>query len=444
MEIRTFYVPGISHFSYAIIGQKGIAVVDPKRIIDDYLELQRETSLPITHALVTHYHADFISGHVLLARATGCRVCIGEKVEDGEEIDLGDVVIRAMKTPGHTPEHTSYLLYEKLYGGDVPFAVFTGDSLFSGDVGRPDLFGAEMLEDLTSLLFETMEKYRKLPDHVLVYPAHGAGSFCGKKLSQRCPTSIGYERLYNPMLRCTNYEEFKRMLLEHMPDPPPYYFTISKRNAAESGLDRESGELLRLSLRDIASGERVVVDLRDQAAFSAFHIPGSINIAADVHFATGAGFVLNPEDEIVLVGSVSDIEYASSILYMMGFDKVVGFSEDAVESWRKSALPYESFLYLSPSEAYEGVKENRAVIVDVRTEGEFEEEHIPSALHIPLVRLKSELDKIPQDKLVIFQCGHGCRGSLAASILKREGLSNVANMAGGLLAWKAKGLPVVH
>ena len=442
MEIKVFYVPSISHFSYAIIGQRGIAIVDPKRKIEDYLELQRETSLPITHILLTHHHADFISGHILLADATGARVHMSEAAEEGEEIDLGDVVIKAIKTPGHTPEHTSFLLYEKAYNLDTPFAVFTGDSLFSGDVGRPDLFGSDMQERLTRALFKTMEKYRKLPDHVLVYPAHGAGSFCGKKLSQRCPSSIGYEKLHNPMLKCEDYEEFKRTLFEHMPAPPPYYFTTSKRNKTESGLDRKYEEPKFLPLKTLMDKNKIIVDLRDQAAFAAYHIPGSLNIAADIHFSMGAGFVLNPEEEIVLIGDSSDVEYAYSILYMMGFDKVAGFVENAIENWRKAALSCENFPYLSPREAFDLVKEEKAIIVDVRTESEYHEEHIPDAIHIPLVKLRNKIDDLPKDKLIIFQCGHGCRGSLAASILQKEGFKNVANMAGGLLAWKSKGLPV--
>ena len=442
MEIKVFYVPGISHFSYAVIGQKGIAVIDPKREIDDYLKLQREALLPITHILVTHHHADFISGHILLADATNAEVRISENTAEGEEIELGDVVIKAVKTPGHTPEHTSFLLYEKAYGLNTPFAVFSGDSLFSGDVGRPDLFGPEMQEELTRALFETVSKYKKLPEHTLVYPAHGAGSFCGKKLSQRCPTTIGYEKLNNPMLRCRDYGEFTSLLFKHMPTPPPYYFTTSKRNRTESGLNREPARLKSLPLKTLADKTKTVIDLRDQAAFAAYHIPGSLNIAADAHFATGAGFALNPENEIVLVGSPADIAYARSILYMMGFDKISGLVEDAVESWRKAALPHESFPYLPPEKAFNLVKEDKAVIVDVRTESEYEEEHIPSALHIPLVKLKAQIDKLPRNRLIIFQCGHGCRGSLAASILQREGFPNVANMAGGLLAWKAKGFPV--
>ena len=442
MEIKVFYVPGISHFSYAVVGQSGIAVIDPKRMIEDYLELQKATSVPITHILLTHHHADFISGHVLLAEATGAEVHVSERVEEGEEVDLGDVVIKAIKTPGHTPEHVSYLLYEKAYGDKVPFAVFTGDSLFSGDVGRPDLFGPEAQEELTGKLFETMERYRELPDHVLVYPAHGAGSFCGKRLSQRCPSSIGYEKLNNPMLRCEDYQEFRRLLLENMPTPPPYYFSVSKRNRAEEGLDRPYRGPKALSLKDLRGEGRLVVDLRDQAAFAACHIPGSINIAADVHFSMGAGFVLEPEEEIVLVGEPWQMEYALSILYMMGFDRVVGVVDNAVEKWRSGALPFESFSYLEPQRAFELVEKKDAIIVDVRTETEYQEEHVKGALHIPLVNLKGAIDELPSDKLIIFQCGHGCRGSLAASIAKRSGLSNVANMAGGLLAWKARGLPL--
>ncbi len=440
MEIKTFYAPGISHFSYAILGQKGIAIIDPKRIIRDYLSLQRETSLPITHILLTHTHADFISGHVLLKEATGAEIIFPYEAEEGERLDLGDVFLKVMKTPGHTPDHVSYLLYEKSSGGEIPFAVFTGDSLFAGDVGRPDLFGEEIREELTEHLFETTGKYQKLPDHVLVYPAHGAGSFCGKRLSQRCPTTIGYEKIHNWALKCTNYEEFKKHLLEGMPLPPPYYFTTSRRNSQEEGLERPLETLSELPLFSLE--EYLVIDLRDQACFAAFHLPGALNIAADIHFATGAGFTLDPKDPLILVGEREKIPYAYETLFMMGFDGVAGTVSNAIEKWRVRALPHNSFRLLSPKEAYELRRAGEAIIVDVRTEAEFAESHIPEALHLPLVSLKDHLANLPEDKLLIFQCGHGCRGSLAASLALRAGLKNVANLAGGILAWKASNLPL--
>ncbi len=440
MEIKTFYVPGISHFSYAVLGQKGIIIIDPKRIIRDYLTLQKETSLPITHILLTHTHADFISGHVLLKEATGAEIIFPHETNEGQSLDLGDVFLEVMKTPGHTPDHVSYLLYEKSSGEKIPFAVFTGDSLFAGDVGRPDLFGEERREELTGYLFETMGKYQKLPDHVLVYPAHGAGSFCGKRLSQRCPSSIGYEKFHNWALKCSDYDEFKKKLLEGMPLPPPYYFTTSRRNHQEEGLESPLEPLREISLSSLK--EYLVIDLRDQACFAAFHLPGSLNIAADIHFATGAGFVLDPEDPFILVGDPEKLSYAYETLFMMGFDRVAGTVSNAIEKWRVAASPHGSLKLLSPQTAYELYNAGEAIIIDVRTESEFEESHISGALHLPLVSLKDQLHSLPEDKLLIFQCGHGCRGSLAASLALRAGFENVANMAGGIMAWKASNLPL--
>lgn len=449
MEIFTFYAEGLSHYSYAIVTSAGIVVIDPKRDVDEYIELAKGFGLPIRYVLLTHSHADFIGGQVRLSELTGAEILAGKgmdagyecrELEDGERIDLGEVSLRVMVTPGHTPEHVSYLLYDKSVTEKVPLAVFTGDSLFAGDVGRPDLFGPGMQEELTKRLYETVERYKGLPDSVLVYPAHGAGSFCGKRISNRCPTTIGYEKLTNELFSVEDYERFKSLLFANMPTPPAYYFTVSKRNRTGEGLDRGLKLLTGVKVKELVSFKGTVVDTRDQACFAAMFIPNSLNIASDVHFAVGAGFVLSVDEEIVLVGDELDRVYLT--LYRMGYDNVKGYLYGGIEAWRNAALPVESFGYVDPKTAYDLISSGDAVIVDVRSESEFVGEHIPDAVNVPLAKIKDALAEIPADKLVICQCGHGCRGSLAASILKRRGFDKVANMAGGLIAWKARGLPV--
>ena len=449
MEIKIFYVPGISHFSYAIIGTNAIAIVDPKRIIDDYLKLAEEHVLPIKYIFLTHNHADFIGGHLLLAEATGAEICGGpnlqtdypiKKLSPVDEVSLGGVYLKVVETPGHTPDHASYLLFEE--GAKEPFAIFSGDSLFSGDIGRPDLFGPEKQEELVKHSFETIKEYRALPDHVLLYPAHGAGSFCGKRLSQRCPSSIGYEKRHNPMLKIEDFDEFKETLFSQMPTPPAYYFKTSRRNQTGEGLKDILEPPRRLSFEELKDSKSLIIDLRDQAAFATFHIPGSLNIAADIHLAMAAGFVLDSSEEYLLLGSREEIERALPTLYMMGIDRVKGVFPEGIEPWRKNSQPFSRIEYLSPLEAEERLKTGDTILLDVRTESEFAEGHIPGARFCPLAKLKSSLNDLPRDKFILCQCGHGCRGSLAASLLKRAGFERVGNLAGGIMAWKASGLPI--
>ncbi len=449
MEIKTFYSEGISHFSYAVVGSSAIAVIDPSRDAERYLPLQKEFSLPIKYVLVTHCHADFVGGHVRLAELTGATIICGRgtspgytavEVEEGYEIDLGDILLKVIETPGHTPEHVSFVLYEKEYGGKTPFAVFSGDSLFSGDVGRPDLFGKEKQKELIEALFGTLEKYKAMPEHVLIYPAHGAGSFCGKRLSQRCPTTLGYEKMFNKALGAQSPEELEKVVLSNMPTPPPYYFQVSKRNRTGAGLKDPQKELRAIPLKEALSSKATLVDTRDQACFATAFIPGSINIASDIHFAMNTGMTLDAQQEIILLGDTP--HKVALTLYRMGYDGLKGYITGGYETYRNASLPADSFPLISPKDALELWKSQSALFVDVRTEGEFQEEHIKNAQSLPLPRLKEEASNLPTDRTIICYCGHGCRGSLAASILKKLGFTNVANLAGGIIAWKARGLPV--
>lgn len=450
MELKTFYAEGISHFSYMILADEQSVVIDPQRDIEDYLRTAAEWQAPITHILVTHNHADFAAGQLRLHQATGAPILMGESadvahefqgVREGDRVAIGSVELRIMETPGHTPEHVSYVLTDR-DASEAPLAVFSGDSLFSGDVGRPDLFGPDTQKELTRKLFETMGKYRSLPDGTLVYPAHGAGSLCGKRVGQRNPTSIGYEKQANPMLKAADFDAFKAELLSAIATPPAYYFATAKKNASGSGLDRPytpPGPLTTTELEDL---EGMVLDLRDQAGFAAGHIPGSLNTVTDVHFSLLIGFAIDPAAKLALVGSPGEVAKASRTLYRMGYDHVEGFLAGEIDAWRKQARLTASFSYLGPKESAEWVKSQQALLLDVRTESEWAEERIPGAKHVPLAQLRDRLEELPGDRTIIVQCGHGCRGSLTASILRTEGFTDVANLAGGILGWKAAGLAV--
>lgn len=450
MELKTFYAPGVSHFSYMILADGQAVVIDPQRDIEAYLRTAADWQAPIGNILVTHNHADFAGGQLRLRQATGAPIVMSrtadvdlpfEGVAEDDRIELGAVQLRVMETPGHTPEHLAYILTDR-DAADAPLAVFSGDSLFSGDVGRPDLFGAELQTILTRQLFETMEKYRALPHGTLVYPAHGAGSLCGKRVGQRNPSSIGFEMQANTMLRLEDFAAFKSELTSAMPTPPAYYFATAKKNATGHELERAYQAPRPMTAAELhESWDGTILDLRDQAGFAASHIPGSLNTVTDEHFSLLVGFAIHPEERLALVGTRAEVETAALTLYRMGYDRVEGFLAGGIDAWRKAALPTDSFEYLESQQAHALIASESAILLDVRTESEAAGERIPGALRFPLVHLAERLDELPKDRKLVLQCGHGCRGSLAASMLKSRGFANVVNLAGGLIAWTAAGLP---
>jgi len=448
MELKTFYSPGISHFSYMILSDGKAVVIDPQRDVEEYLSTAAEWQVPISHIFLTHTHADFSGGQIRLSQLCSAPIIMGDKAQvdypiqtakDGDVISLGGVDLQVMETPGHTPDHISLLLTDHDASSE-PLAVFSGDSLFSGDVGRPDLFGPDLQKELTQKLFETMEKYRAMPDGVLVYPAHGAGSLCGKRVGQRNPSTIGYEKQANLMLQLERFDMFEAELQSAMPTPPAYYFITAKKNATGEGLELPFQQPQSLSTKDVANWNGTILDLRDQAGFAASHIPGSLNTVTDEHFSLLIGFAIDPHSDIALVGSPSSVSTAAMRLYRMGYDHVKGYLAGGIDAWRKEARQTASFTYLTPQEAEQNMKSGQALLVDIRTESEQAGERIAQAKSMPLAKLKDQQEELPKDKQIIFLCGHGCRGSLASSMLKSAGFSNVANLAGGMVGWKAAGL----
>jgi len=448
MELKTFYSPGISHFSYMILSDGKAVVIDPQRDIEGYLSTATEWQVPISHIFLTHTHADFSGGQIRLSQLSSAPIIMGDKAQvdypiqtakDGDVINLGGVELQVLETPGHTPDHIS-LLFTDHDASSEPLAVFSGDSLFSGDVGRPDLFGPDLQKELTQKLFETMEKYRVMPDGLLVYPAHGAGSLCGKRVGQRNPSTIGYEKQANLMLQLERFDMFEAELQSAMPTPPAYYFVTAKKNATGEGLDLPFQQPQSLSTKDVANWDGTILDLRDQAGFAACHIPGSLNTVTDEHFSLLIGFAIDPHLDIALVGSPSSVSTAAMRLYRMGYDHVKGYLAGGIDAWRKEARQTASFTYLTPQEAEQNMKSGQALLVDIRTESEQAGERIAQAKSIPLAKLNDQQEELPKDKQIIFLCGHGCRGSLASAMLKNAGFSNVANLAGGMVGWKAAGL----
>jgi len=368
MRIHAHFVNGIAHSSYVLGGGKGCAVIDPERDIRPYLRAAEEMGAKITHILQTHLHADFISGHIDLARRTGAVIVAPRKarcrfkhlgVKEGDEIRIGGLSLAVMETPGHTPEHVCYIVTDGGRGRD-PVAAFTGDTLFVGDVGRPDLFPRRARALASSLYDSLHEKLLKLPPYVEVYPAHGAGSLCGRAMSAKRSSTIGYEKRNNPALRIRDRERFIRSLTEGMPDAPDHFSRCSDENAAGPEPTEKMSfppPLPPALFRELARKRgRIVLDVRSYEAFSAQHAPGAYHIDLAGNFPTFAGWVLPPERRILLVSDGREgAERATLLLRKVGLDLVEAYLEGGMTAWGVAGLPMNHVRLLSADELHERV-----------------------------------------------------------------------------------------
>ncbi len=436
-------------------GRSGQAVVvDPGRDrVDDYVRLARRRGLRITHVLETHTHADHISGNRDLAALTRARIFLHrasgavfdcERLADGDELDLGDVCLRVLHTPGHTPDSIC-LLVSDLARAPEPWFVLTGDTLFIGDVGRPDLGGAQAAADLWESLRRAL---LPLNDTVEVYPAHGAGSLCGRAMSAKTASTIGFERRFNPALRARNREEFVAWVMAGLPPKPPSFHAIVGKNLGTLPLEpakprpygaREAWEAVRQGA--------CVVDLRDPGSYGEAHVPGSLNVWIDSpQFADRvAWFVPAGASLILLPGSPADTERALRGLARVGVDQVAGVLERGMVEWRSEGLPVESVPQITVYDLAEWRDEGRDVLViDVREPAEWQEGHIEGALHLPMLEAVSRRDELPPDRPKAVLCAGGLRSSTVISALKRHGLGNFFNVTGGMAAWVKAGQPVAR
>ncbi len=457
MILEQFYLGCLSQASYLIGCERtGRAlVVDPRRDVDIYVEAAAKHGLTIERVLLTHYHADFISGHLELADRTGARIGLGNAVApeytadlfvDDERIELGDVTIEVRHTPGHTPESVCYVVYDGDPGSAAPYAVLTGDTLFIGDVGRPDLMASVgcSAEDLGTRLYHSLhEKLMTLPDETLLYPGHGAGSMCGKALSNDTVSTIGAQRRSNPSLQPMSEAEFTALVTSGQADPPQYFgFDAVQNRSHRKTLD----EALRDALREISLEETrrlgfegtVLLDVREADAFSAGHMRGSINVGLSGKFATFAGYVVAPESRIVLIGDAEQVAEAAVRLGRIGLDGVVGQLAGGFATAAAQPELLMTFLRVGPAELEERLQTDAPpALIDIRGPGEIEAGAIPGAQAIPLQHLESRRGEIPTDRPIVLICRSGYRSSLAASLLQRAGFQHVSDLAGGMLAWDA-------
>ncbi len=453
MLIEQYYVDGIAHLSYLVGGKRSCAIVDPKRDIEEYVAAAKRLGLEITHILETHLHADFVSGHMDLAKRTGATIyaprsgnCAYDHVAvgQGDSFDIEDMHVEVLDTPGHTPDCLCYVISDGSRA-DEPAVVFTGDTLFVGDVGRPDLFPGRG-EELSSQLYHNLhDRLLKLPDHCLVYPAHGAGSLCGKAMGAMRVSTIGYERRFNPVLQHKTEAEFKEALLSGMPEAPDHFARCSDINRQGPAIAAEMPAPRPLSPRevdDLLDQGHTVLDARDYSAFGGAHVPGAYNIDAAHNFSTFAGWLLPADQPIVLVAASDDqVPVLATMLRRVGLDNVVGYLEGGMHPWIVGGMPVENFPTATVRDVHRSCEEAKPVtLLDVRAGGEWDLSHIDGAMHMPLPATRTHHDELDRDAKTVLVCKSGARASTAGSILQQKGVKNLAVMAGGMTAWTAAGL----
>lgn len=468
MLFEPFEEKGLSQYSYALgcPAAGAMAVVDPRRDVDVYLDFAAAQGLRISHVLETHIHADYASGARELAERTGAELWLsaydeGETFEvsfphremrDGDEVEIGSVKIRAVHTPGHTPEHLSFLVYDGVRSREIPMLMLTGDFLFVGSLGRPDLLGEEAKRELASRLYDSVHgKLAGLPDGLEIRPAHGAGSLCGAGMSGRSVSTLGYERATNPYLDpALSRQAFVDRILGSVPPFPDYYRRMKRLNSA--GAPSRSGRPALPAIppaelyNRIAAGHQVV-DLRDPGAFGAGHIPGSLGIGAGRSFLVWAPWVVSYEAPVLLVAPDAETALqAETELARVGIDDVRGYLKGGIggmEAWAEAGLPLETLAQVTPAALAERLRSGENVrVVDVRGPGEWDGGHIAGAVHLPLAELAGRTGELNGEPLALV-CGSGYRSTVAASVLERSGLRGLHNVTGGMTAWKRAGLPTV-
>ncbi len=463
MFFQHIYEKGLAQASYIVGCQKnGTAVViDPKRDIDTYLEIAEREKLKITHVSETHIHADFLSGARDLAAATGAEIMLSDEggaewsyeydhtgLRDGDSFWVGNLKFEVMHTPGHTPEHISYLLTDTATG-DQPVMIFSGDFVFVGDVGRPDLLQKAAGLQGTQLegakqMFASLKTFSKLSDHIQVWPAHGAGSACGKALGAVPSTTVGYEKLFNWALQIKDEQEFIDTLLEGQPEPPNYFGMMKKLNkqgpAILGGIPHPARLTLTQFQQALDNGV-IVVDTRDKFAYAGGHIKGSINIQNNNAFSTWAGWMLDYETPFVLIGETETIEQLTRALIRIGLDQIQGYLPN-LTGWSEAGHELETVDQITVEELKDKTDNGRYQVVDVRGYSEYTEGHIPGAMNIHAGYLPDELDRLPDDKTIVVHCVSGDRSAIASGLLQRLGVKNVVNLTGGFNAWTQAGLDV--
>lgn len=462
MILKQYYLGCLAHASY-LIGDEvssDAVIVDPQRDIQQYVDSTEKARLRIRHVFLTHFHADFVAGHLELRDRCGAEIHLGARAQteypfiamkDGATLDFPGLRLQVLETPGHTIESISILVFDRSKDPAKPYAVLTGDTLFIGDVGRPDLRASLgwTAADLGARLYDSLHnKLLTLPDETLVYPAHGAGSLCGKQLSSDTVSSLGDQRRLNYALQPMSKEEFVRLVTADQPDAPPYFtydaiLNTRERQTLDKNLERvlqpvDLSEVLRMG--DAAAQ---ILDVRDPAEYAKGHLAGSINIALGGQYATWAGTVLDRAKAIVIIAEPGREQEAAVRLGRIGFDHVTGYLRGGMAALAdRSDLVWQTERVSAPMVAKELASTDPPLLLDVRNPREWSARHIEGSVNIPLNHLQERLGEVPRDRRIALHCAGGYRSSIAVGILTQHGITRLIEMAGGLAAWDAARLPV--
>ena len=463
MILKQYYLGCVAHTSYLLGDEASFSaiIVDPQRDIEQYLADAEKLGLQIRDVFLTHFHADFVAGHLELRDRCGATIRLGSRAEaeyafvamkDGDTLEFPGIRLKVLETPGHTIESISILVFDLEKAPAQPYAVLTGDTLFIGDVGRPDLRASLgwSANDLGAHLYDSLRnKLMTLPDETLVYPAHGAGSLCGKKLSSDTVSSLGDQRRLNYALQPMSKEEFIRLVTAEQPDAPPYFtydaiLNTRERATLEHNLEQvlhpiDLDEVLRMGDAGVQ-----ILDVRDAAEYAKCHLAGSINIGLGGQYATWAGTVLDRNKPILIIAEPGREPEAALRLGRIGFDHVKGYLNGGMEALAsRPDLVWPTDRLSAPMVAEELASANPPLLLDIRNPREWLAKHIAGSVNIPLNHIEERIAEIPRDRRIAVHCAGGYRSSIAASILHQYGITNLVEMAGGLAAWDAAKLPMV-
>jgi glyoxylase-like metal-dependent hydrolase (beta-lactamase superfamily II)/rhodanese-related sulfurtransferase len=456
VQIERFYLGCLAHASYMVESEGVAAIVDPQRDVDIYLDAAARKACKIEYIIETHVHADFVSGHRELAERTGAHIYLGAgsgaqfphvAVKDGDEIRFGQCCLRFLQTPGHTLESICILMNDR-GEPDRPAAVFTGDTLFIGDVGRPDLSATHTPQQLAAILYKSIhEKLLTLRDDTEIFPAHGAGSLCGRQMSSESSSTIGEQRQSNYALLARTSEEFVHLLTDNLPSAPEYFaqeVDLNRRGVAHLSQLPELAAFTAPEVLRLQDQGAVVVDTRPATQFAAAHVPGSVHIALTGQYASWAARILGLNTQLIIVGEDPEHVRESQLrLARVGVESVAGYLADGVAGWVKSGQDLDSIPQVTVQDfvALRSHEPDRVAVLDVRELGERTSGAIENSLCIPLGKLNSRTAELGREKLLVVHCKGGYRSSIATSILRRAGFRDIANLIGGFDAWKAAGLP---
>lgn len=455
MYFRQFYLGCLAHASYLIGSEGEAAVVDPQRDVDQYLTEAAAQGLKIRYIIETHLHADFVSGHRELAGRTGAQIVFGQRAgalfphiaaKDGDELVIGTVRLRILETPGHTPESISILVTDTAVS-DQPQKVLTGDTLFIGDVGRPDLVGSKGYtpEQMAGMLYDSLhQKLLALDDAVEVYPAHGAGSLCGKNLSKETSSTIGQQRRFNYALQPMSRDEFMRMMTSDLPEVPPYFPKDAEINRTGAhALDEipRPAELAPPEVSRLLQQGALVLDVRTPEQFGAGHVPGALNVGLGGQFASWAGTLIPMGTPIVIVAeSMAQIEEAVTRLARVGIESEKGYLSGGMQTWAEAGLPVATIGQITVDELKRLLDDGRDLqLIDVRRPGEYVNGHAPGAINAQLAQLEKSVAQFDPQRRTAVICAGGYRSSAATGILARHGFRDLLNVTGGTAAWISAG-----